>query len=54
MSYRDLYNTNKDFKEYVDKYCANFGIKVEKALEDLIVRVVAEKYSNDTRNKDGK
>ena len=52
MSYKQLYKTSKEFKEYVDKYCDNFGISVDEALDHLVVKMVAEKYSNDLRMTD--
>lgn len=50
MDLKKLYNENKDFREYVDRYSAHreMGkpISVEEALTHLIVRNVAEEYSN--------
>lgn len=36
-----LYETNKDFREYVDKYCAKHKVTVEEALTHDIVKAVA-------------
>ena len=38
--YRDMYEQNKDFKEYVDKYCKSLrhNKSVEDALNDLAVQ----------------
>lgn len=41
---RDFYNTNKDFKTYVDKCCAMYGKTVDEALELALVKEVAEAY----------
>ena len=39
---QDLYNTNKDFKAYVDRYCNNShegkGCRLEEALEHELVK----------------
>ena len=41
---QDLYNTNKDFREYVDKYCRTYHCTVEDALKHFVVQLVAEQY----------
>lgn len=41
---KDFYEGNKDFKEYVDKYCSKHGISVDVALTHIQVRLVAEFY----------
>lgn len=50
MSAATCYETNKKFKEYVDKYCAKCGISKEVAFTHLIVlnymEYVMEKQSN--------
>ena len=50
MDLKKLYNENKDFHEYVDRYSAHYeigkSISVEEALTHLIVRNVAEEYVN--------
>lgn len=44
----ELYNTNADFKRYVDRYCKKHtegrSISVEEALEHELVKQVAEQY----------
>lgn len=44
---RDFYNSNKDFRDYVDRYCRKYtegkSIPVEEALQHAKVRC-AEKY----------
>ena len=39
-----FYNSNKDFKTYVDKYCKKHGISVETALTHRLIKEVAEQY----------
>ena len=43
---QDLYNTNKDFKAYVDRYCNNShegkGCRLEEAMEHELVREYGE------------
>lgn len=41
---REFYNSNEDFKRYVDHYCKTYGLKVEDALEHEIVKQVAAQY----------
>lgn len=40
----NFYNTNPDFKDYVDKYCTKHQIGVEEALEHKLVKEVSEYY----------
>ncbi len=53
MDLKKLYNENKDFNEYVDKYSAHHEIgkpiSVEEALTHLIVKNVAEEYVNGSK-----
>lgn len=35
---RELYKKNKDFRDYVDKYCKTYGIIPEEAIKHKIVR----------------
>lgn len=39
---KDLYETNKDFKAYIDKYCAKHGIGVDEALTHSIPQAVGK------------
>ena len=41
---REFYNHNEDFKMYVDRYCNQYGLTVDEALEHEIVKSVAEQY----------
>ena len=40
----EFYNHNEDFKRYVDRYCKQYGLTVDEALEHEIVKSVAEQY----------
>lgn len=61
MDYKALYDTNADFRDYVDKYCAHHsegkGISLEEALEHRIVRNYAkaiESECSDESNNGGR
>ena len=41
---RDFYNTNKDFREYVDRYRRNKDVTVEEVLSYKQTQLVAEQY----------
>ncbi len=41
---QDLYNTNKDFRDYVDRYCRNKPFGVKQALRHIQVRLVGHYY----------
>lgn len=43
---RSLYESNKRFREYVDRYAVCRGISVEEALTHKIVRIVGEEWTN--------
>ena len=48
----NLYNSNKDFRAYVDAYMRNKDVKLEDVLEEKIVQEVGKIYeeqSNDNR-----
>ena len=40
----ECYNHNEDFKMYVDRYCNQYGLTVDEALEHEIVKQVAAQY----------
>ena len=40
----EFYNHNEDFKMYVDRYCNQYGLTVDEALEHEIVKSVAAQY----------
>ena len=51
----NLYNTNKDFRAYVDAYMRNKDVKLEDVLEEKIVMEVGKMYEekmNEKRNND--
>lgn len=41
---REFYNSNDDFKRYVDSYCKTYGMTVDEALEHELVKQVAAQY----------
>ena len=41
---KDLYNTNKDFKDYVDRYCKNKPFGVNEALRHIHIKLVGQYY----------
>lgn len=41
---REFYNSNADFKRYVDRYCKQYGVTVDEALEHELVKQVAAQY----------
>ena len=41
----EFYNHNEDFKRYVDRYCNQYGLSVDEALEHEIVRQVYLYYT---------
>lgn len=44
FSMKDLYNSDPDFKSYVDKYCRSYKIPVDEALSHELVKQVALYY----------
>lgn len=40
----ETYNNNKNFRQYVNKYCKEYGKTPEKAVQDKIVQEVEEQY----------
>ena len=40
----EFYNHNADFKRYVDRYCNQYGLTVDEALEHELVKQVAAQY----------
>lgn len=40
----ELYLSNKNFKEYVDRYCKKHSISIEEALRHAMVKHVADCY----------
>lgn len=54
MDYQNLYNTNADFKRHVDRYCKQYRLAVEEALEHKLVQSVGDMYAEDGKNIYGK
>lgn len=44
MDMRERYQKSKDFREYVDRFCATYKRTVEDALKFALVREVAAYY----------
>lgn len=42
----DFYSTNKDFKEYVDKFASKHNLSTEKALAFATVKMAYEYYED--------
>lgn len=47
----EFYNTNEDFKNYVDGYCKSRCISLEVALTHELVRQVYDYYRKNSQNK---
>ncbi len=51
-----LYNSNANFRGYVDHYCKKYiegkSITVEEALEHDVIRSVAEQYREEEKNNE--
>lgn len=41
----ELYNTNQDFKDYVDRYCNTYKVTVDEALTHALVQEVGKMYA---------
>ena len=41
---REFYDRNADFKRYVDRYCKQYELTVDEALEHELVKQVAAQY----------
>lgn len=46
MDYIELYNTNEDFRNYVDKYKRDRKLSLEEALEHELVKQYADYVVN--------
>ena len=46
MDYIELYNTNEDFREYVDKYKRDRKLSLEEALKHEMVKQYANYVEN--------
>lgn len=45
VDYEELYRKNKDFREYVDRYCMARNIPATEALKHKIVQEVGDYYN---------
>ena len=45
--YEELYKTNKDFKEYVDRYMRNKNMTLQHVLSLKLTQLVAEMYKEE-------
>ena len=50
--YEELYKTNKDFKDYVDRYMRNKDVTLEEVLSLKQTQLVADMYENDHKDRD--
>ena len=41
----ELYKSNADFREYVNRYCRTYKLTEEEALQHMIVKEVAKQYN---------
>lgn len=51
IAMHDLYEKNKDFKGYVDRYCRTYGVSVEEALEHKLVQDVGKQYKEQAESR---
>ena len=49
--YRNYYDTNSDFKRYVDRHCNEFNLTVEEALQHALVKETAKYYLEAIKSK---
>lgn len=45
----NLYNSNKDFRAYVNAYMRNKDVKLEDVLEEKLVREVGKMYEEEQK-----
>ena len=48
---KEFYNSNDDFKSYVEAYCKKHKCNVEEALKHKIVECVCEQYKENNKTK---
>ena len=41
---KEFYDSNEDFRNYVDRYCRTYRLSVEEALEHKLVQDVGRHY----------
>lgn len=54
LNMSEIYKTNEDFKNYVDKYCREWEIEKETAFEEYIIIEVAKAYTTGCNSRRGK
>ncbi len=42
----ELYQSNMDFRRYVDRYCNSYGYTVEEALKHVLVQEIAKEHKD--------
>jgi hypothetical protein len=51
---KKLYETNKDFRDYVDRYMRNKDVCLEEVLGYKLTQIVGEKYGKDAEEAEGR
>lgn len=51
MDLQEFYNTNRDFRMYVDKYCDKHDKETEEAFNDVMIHMVADFYKSKEEGK---
>lgn len=51
MDLKKMYEENKDFRRYVDRYARQYDLTLEQALSHAVVRNAAEYYENAEKGK---
>lgn len=49
MEIKEFYETNQNFKLYVDRYCQTYRLSVDEALEHELLRQVYLMYVEDSK-----
>ena len=47
---KELYAKNRDFREYVTRYCKTYGVSVEEALEHALVKEVGKQKESEVKD----
>lgn len=48
----ELYNTNADFREYVDRYCKNYNEGRSISTEEALTHEIVKRYAEYLRTRD--
>lgn len=51
LDYEKLYNTNEDFKRYIDRNCKDYGLTVIDALKMKLFQSVGDMYAEKSESK---